>query len=350
MAAEDYRAIHPGRPVEVISGDHQNKPDIGSSLTRRWLDTEGVDLIIDVPNSAVALTVSDVVRAANRTFLVTGAVSSALTGTNCSPNTVHYSVDTWTMANVPTRAIIKQGGTRWFYITADYAFGADMQLQSSRAIENAGGSVVGSVKFPLNTMDFSSYLLQAQSSHADIVALAAANSDFVNAMKQSAEFNLIGGKQRVVGLAVYISDIIALSPDTVRGAVISSNWYWDLNDDTRAFAARFAKRFGGKVPTDLQAGAYSAVYDFLAASDEVGTSSDGRRIVERMKQRPNRDPVYGESIVRQDGRRMTPVYVFSVKDPSVSKKFDVFQLLNTVATADAYRPLSEGGCSLALSK
>ncbi len=346
MAAEDYRAQHPGRPVEVISADHQNKPDIGSALVRRWLDTEGVDLVLDVPNSAVALAVSGVVRDANRTLLVTGAVSSALTGEQCSPNTVHYSIDTWTLANVPTRALVAEGGRRWFYVSADYAFGADMQRQSSRALEAAGGTVVGSTTFPLNTMDFSSALLQAQSSGADVVALAAANGDFVNAMKQAEEFQLTGGRQRVVGLAVYLSDVLSLPAGAARGAVVTSNWYWNLSASTRDFANRFAARFGGKMPTSLQAGAYAATYDFLAASDEAGTSADGRAIVARMKARPNNDPVFGESVIRPDGRRITPVYVFTVQSPPPDRPADVYRVINTVAPADAYRPLADGHCPL----
>ncbi|MGE7416050.1 ABC transporter substrate-binding protein [Methylobacterium tarhaniae] len=346
MAAEDYRARHPGRPVEVISGDHQNKADIGSTIARRWTDTEGVDLIIDVPNSAVALAVSEIVKARNRTFLVTGGVSSALTGTQCSPNTVHYSLDTWTMANVPTQALVAQGGKTWYYVTADYAFGHDMQRQSTKALEKSGGKVVGSVNYPSNTMDYSSFLLQAQASNADVIALAAANGDFVNAMKQAVEFNLMGGKQKVVGLAVYISDIISLTSRIAKGAVVTNNWYWDLNDQTRAFSARFAKRFNGKVPTDLQAGAYAAVTNFLAAADEVGASSDGRAVVAKMKSRPNHDPLYGESTIRQDGRRTTPVYVWTVKDPTPGKTYDLFELLRTVPVSEAYRPLAEGGCPL----
>ncbi|MGA0594025.1 ABC transporter substrate-binding protein [Enterovirga sp. CN4-39] len=346
MAAEDYRAKHPGRAVEVISGDHQNKADVGSTIARRWVDTEGVDLIIDVPNSAVALAVSEIVKNANRTFLVTGGVSSALTGAQCSPNTVHYSIDTWTMANVPTQALVQQGGKTWFYVSADYAFGHDMQRQSTRALESAGGKVVGSVNYPLNTMDYSSFLLQAQASRADVIALAAANGDFVNAMKQAVEFNLTGGEQKVVGLAVYISDIVSLTSKVAKGAVVTNNWYWDLNDETREFTARFSKRFNGKVPTSLQAGAYAAVYNFLAAADEAKTSSDGRAVVAKMKARPNLDPIFGESTIRADGRRTSPVYVWSVKDPTPEKKFDLYQPIRTVPVAEAYRPLAEGNCPL----
>jgi len=346
MAAEDYRAQHPGRPVEVVSADHQNKPDVGSALVRRWLDTDGVDLVLDVPNSAVALAVSDVVRRANRTLLVTSAVSSALTGEQCSPNTVHYSIDTWTLANVPTRTLVAAGRKRWFYVSADYAFGADMQRQSVRALESGGGTMVGSVKFPLNTMDFSSYLLQAQASGADVIALAAANGDFVNAMKQADEFKLSGGSQRVVGLAVYTSDILSLPPGAARGAIVTDNWYWNLNDATRAFSARFAQRFGGKMPTSLQAGAYSAAYGFLAAADDAGTSTDGRAVIARMKQRPNHDPVFGESVIRPDGRRVTPVYVFAVQDPPRDQPSDVYRVVQTVSPAEAYRSLAEGHCPI----
>lgn len=349
MAAADYRAKHPGRPVDILSGDHQNKADVGSATVRGWIDTENVDAIVDVPNSAIALAVSDIVRNANKTFLVTGAVASLLTGERCSPNTIHYSIDTWTMANVPTQAMVKQGGDTWFYISTDYAFGHDMERQSSTALAKAGGKMVGSVRYPLGTLDYASFLLQAQSSGAKVIALAAPNMDFVNALKQAAEFGITQGNQKVLGLAVYISDILSIGPKVAKGAIVTSNWYWDLNDQTRDFAARFGQKFGGKVPTSLQAGTYSAVWQFLKAVDALGgNSSDGRAVVAKMKELPSDDPIYGPGSIRPDGRKLTPVYVFSVKEPT--KKNDVYEVIRTVPVDEAYRPMSEGNCPLVARK
>lgn len=345
MAAEDYRAKHPGRPVQILSGDHQNKTDVGSQMARAWIDTQGVDAILDVPNSAIALAVSEIAKNANRTLLVTGGVSSALTGERCSPNTIHYSIDTWTMANVPTQAMVQQGGDSWYYVTTDYAFGHDMEKQSSAALTKAGGKVVGSVRYPLGSMDYSSFLLQAQASKAKVVALAAPNADFVNAMKQATEFGLPQGGQKVLGLAVYISDILSIGPKSSKGAIVTSNWYWNLNDQTRDFAERFGKRFNGKVPTSLQAGSYSAVWQFLKAADALGgKSDDGRAIVAKMKELPSDDPIYGAGSIREDGRKMTPVYVLEVKEPTA--KNDVYEIVRTVPAEQAYRPLSEGNCPM----
>ena len=346
MAVEDYRARYPGRPVEVLSGDHQNKAEIGASMARSWYDTQGVDAILDVPNSAVALAVSEITKNANKTFLVTGGVSSQLTGEKCSTNTIHYSLDTWTMANVPTQSLVNQGGTSWFYISTDYAFGHDMERQSSQALEKAGGKVAGSVRYPLNSLDFSSYLLQAQGSKAKVIALAAPNGDFVNAVKQAAEFGIMGSSQQVTGLAVYISDIISLGADVAKGAIVTTNWYWNLNDGTRDFTKRFGERFNGKVPTELQAGTYSAVYQFLRATDALKQSSDGRAVVAKMKELPSDDPLFGPGTIRADGRKMTPVYVFSVKKPPADQKNDLYQLVRTVPVEEAYRPLADGNCPL----
>ncbi|WP_342640027.1 ABC transporter substrate-binding protein [Rhodoligotrophos ferricapiens] len=347
MAAEDYRKSHPGRPVEILSGDHQNKADVGLGLVRRWVDTEGVEAVIDVPNSAIALAVSDFMKNANKVFLGTGGVSSQLTGERCTPNTVHYSIDTWTMANVPTRTMVKDGGDTWFYISTDYAFGHDMEAQSTAALEKAGGKKLGSVAYPLGNLDFSSFLVQAQTSGAKVVALAAPNGDFVNAVKQAADFGMTQGDQKVVGLAVYISDIVSIGTNVANGAIVTNNWYWNLNDQTRDFANRFAERFKGKVPTSLQAGAYAAVWQYLAAVDELdGKSSDGKAIVAKMKASPSEDPIFGKSTIREDGRRMTPVYVWRVKEAPADNPNDVYELVQEVPVDQAYRPLNEGKCPL----
>ena len=347
LAAEDFGGRAAGLPVHILSGDHQNRPDTGSALARRWFDTEGVDAVVDLPNSAIALAVGEVARSANRVALVTAAVASRLTGDACSPNLVHYSLDTWSMSNVPSRALVQSGGTNWFYVTADYAFGHDLEKQSMDAVTRAGGKVLGSVRHPLGTTDFSSVLLQAQSSRASIVALSNSQADFINSMKQAAEFGLARRGQRVVGLAVYVSDIVSLGLEATQGATVVGNWYWDLNEGTRSFARRFGERMGGRMPTDLQANVYAAVTHFLRAADALGSSTDGRAIVAKMKALPTEDSIFGRGLIRADGRRVSPVYVFNVKSPAESRgRYDVYRLEREVPIEEAYRPVEQGGCPL----
>ena len=347
LAAEDFGGRAAGLPVHILSGDHQNRPDTGSALARRWFDTEGVDAVVDLPNSAIALAVGEVARSANRVALVTAAVASRLTGDACSPNLIHYSLDTWSMSNVPSRALVESGGTDWFYITADYAFGHDLEKQSMDAVTRAGGKVLGSVRHPLGTTDFSSVLLQAQSSRASIVALSNSQADFINSMKQAAEFGLARRGQRVVGLAVYLSDIVSLGLEATQGATVVGNWYWDLNEGTRSFARRFGERMGGRMPTDLQANVYAAVTHFLRAADALGSSTDGRAIVAKMKALPTEDSIFGRGLIRADGRRVSPVYVFNVKSPAESHgRYDVYRLEREVPIEEAYRPVEQGGCPL----
>jgi branched-chain amino acid transport system substrate-binding protein len=347
MAAEDFGGRAAGLPVQIVSGDHQSRADVGSAIARRWTDVEGVDAVVDLPNSAVALAVGEVVRNANRTAMVTAAVASRLTGDACSPNVIHYSLDTWSMSNVPSRALVQQGGSTWFYVTADYAFGHDLEKQSAEAVVRAGGRVVGQVRHPLGTTDFSSVLLQAQASRAAVIALANSQADFINTMKQAAEFGLARRGQRVLGLAVYVPDIVAIGLETTQGAVVTANWYWDLNDGTRAFARRFAERHGGRPPTSLQANVYAAVTHYLKAVDALGASTDGRAVVARMKATPTEDPLFGRGSIRPDGRRLSPVYVFQVKAPGDSTgRYDVYRLVREVPLEEAYRPLDQGGCPL----
>ncbi len=347
LAVEDYGGRAAGLPVQILSADHQNRPDVGSAIARRWIDLEGVDAIVDLPNSAVALAVGDVVRNANRTMLVTAAVTTRLTGDACSPNAIHYSLDNWSMANVPSRALVQDGGTTWFYITADYAFGHDLEQQSAAAVTRAGGRVLGSVRHPLGATDFSSVLLQAQASRAAVVALANSQADFINAMKQAAEFGLTRRGQRVLGLAVYVPDIVSLGLEATQGAVAISNWYWDLNEGTRAFARRFATRHGGRMPSSLQANVYAAVTHYLKAVDALGGSADGRAVVARMKAMPTEDALFGRGAIRADGRRLSPVYVFQVKAPAESSgRYDVYRLVREVPLEEAYRPIEQGGCPL----
>jgi len=347
LAAEDFGGRAAGLPVQILSGDHQNRADTGSAIARRWFDTEGVDAVVDLPNSAVALAVGEVARNANRVALVTAAVASRLSGDLCSPNLIHYSLDTWSMSNVPSRALVQQGGTTWFYITADYAFGHDLEKQSTEAVARAGGRVAGSVRHPLGTTDFSSVLLQAQASRASVVALANSQADFINSMKQASEFGLVRRGQRVVGLAVYISDIVSLGLEATQGAVVVGNFYWDLTEGTRSFARRFAERSGGRMPTDLQANVYAAVTHYLKAVEALGRSTDGRAVVARMKATPTEDTVFGRGQIRADGRRISPVYVFQVKAPAESTgRYDVYRLIREVPLEEAYRPIAQGGCPL----
>lgn len=347
LAAEDFGGRAAGLPVQILSGDHQNRADTGSAIARRWFDTEGVDAIVDLPNSAVALAVGEVARNANRVALVTAAVASRLSGDLCSPNLIHYSLDTWSMSNVPSRALVQQGGATWFYVTADYAFGHDLERQSNDAVTRAGGRVVGSVRHPLGTTDFSSVLLQAQASRASVVALANSQADFINSMKQASEFGLMRRGQRVVGLAVYISDIVSLGLEGTQGAIVVGNFYWDLTEGTRSFGRRFAERMGGRMPTDLQANVYAAVTHYLRAVEALGNSTDGRTVVARMKATPTEDSIFGRGEIRVDGRRVSPVYVFQAKAPGESlSRYDVYRLIREVPLEEAYRPIAQGGCPL----
>ena len=347
LAVEDFGGRAAGLPVQILSGDHQNRADTGSAIARRWFDTEGVDAVVDLPNSAVALAVGEVARNANRVALVTAAVASRLTGDLCSPNLIHYSIDTWSMSNVPSRTLVQQGGASWFYVTADYAFGHDLERQSSDAVTRAGGRVLGSVRHPLGTTDFSSVLLQAQASRASVVALANSQADFINSMKQASEFGLTRRGQRVVGLAVYISDILSLGLETTQGTVVVGNFYWDLTEGTRNFSRRFAERMGGRMPTDLQANVYAAVTHYLKAVEALGQSTDGRAVVARMKATPTDDTVFGQGEIRADGRRISPVYVFQVKAPAASaSRYDVYRLVREVPLEESYRPIAQGGCPL----
>ncbi|TDH60145.1 ABC transporter substrate-binding protein [Dankookia rubra] len=347
LAVEDFGGRAAGLPVRILSGDHQNRADTGSALARRWFDTEGVDAVVDLPNSAIALAVGEVARSANRVALVTAAVASRLTGDACSPNLIHYALDTWSMSNVPSRALVQAGGETWFYVTADYAFGHDLEKQSMDAVTRAGGKVLGAVRHPLGTTDFSAVLLQAQASRAKVVALANSQADFINGMKQTAEFGVARRGQRVVGLAVYVSDIVSLGLEATQGASVVGNWYWDLNDGTRGFARRFGERMGGRMPTDLQANVYAAVTHFLRAADALGGAADGRAVVARMKAMPTQDAIFGGGMIRADGRRISPVYLFTVKAPADSSgRYDVYRVEREVPAEEAYRPLEQGGCPL----
>jgi len=280
MAVEDFKAKQKGLNVEIVSADHQNKPDVGTQIVSRWIDSEGVDAIVDVPTSSVALAVNEVVRQKNRVFIDSGAASSDLTGAKCSPNTVHWTYDTWMLANGTGKAIVKTGGDTWFFITADYAFGAALERDTSAVITQNGGKVLGGVKVPLNTQDFSSFLLQAQASKAKIIGLANAGGDTINSIKQASEFGIVKGGQNLAGLLVFLTDVHGIGLDKAQGLILTETFYWDLNDQTRAWSKRFAALNGGKYPTMVHAGVYAGVLHYLKAVAALKADEPGIKVVD----------------------------------------------------------------------
>src|SRR5258706_4548471 len=346
MAIEDFKAKDKGLNVEVIFADHQNKPDVGSQIASRWIDAEGVDMIVDVPNSGVALAVNQVVRDKNKVFINSGAASSDLTGSKCSPNRVHWTYDTWMLANGTGSAIVKRGGDTWFFLTADYAFGLALERDTEAVVLKNGGKVLGKVRVPLNTQDFSSFLLQAQSSKAKIVGLANAGGDTINSIKQAAEFGIVKGGQNLAGLLVFLSDVHGLGLEKAQGLIFTESWYWDLNDQTRAWTKRFVAQNGGKYPTMVQAGVYSAVLHYLKAVAAL-KSDDGTKVIAKMKEMPTDDILFGKGTVRADGRKIHPAYLVEVKKPSESKgPYDYYTVRATIPANEAFRPMESGDCPL----
>jgi branched-chain amino acid transport system substrate-binding protein len=346
MAVEDFGAADKGINVEILSADHQNKPDVGSNITRQWIDVEGVDVIADVPTSSVALAVNEIVRQKNKAFLNSGAGSSDLTGKACSPNTVHWTYDTWALANGTGKAVVQTGGDTWFFLTADYAFGHALERDTMAVVEENGGQVLGSVRHPLSTADFSSFLLQAQASGAKVIGLANAGGDTTNAIKQAAEFGIVQAGQSLAGLLVFLTDVHALGLQTAQGLVLTESFYWDLNDKTREWSERFAELNGGKYPTMVHAGVYASVLHYLKAV-EATQSDDGTTIVAKMKEMPTDDPLFGQGEIRQDGRKIHDMYLFQVKSPEESKgPYDYYKLRATIPAAEAFRPIEEGECPL----
>ncbi len=352
MAAEDYaKATGSKLKIEIISADHQNKPDVGSSIARKWYDTEGVDMITDVPTSSVALAVSQVTTEKNKVNVNTGGGSSDLTGKACSPNFVHWLYDTWMLAHGTGSAVVKAGGDSWFFLTADYAFGHALERDTSEVVKASGGKVLGGVKVPLGTSDFSSFLLQAQSSKAKVVGLANAGADFTNSVKQAAEFGIVKGGQKMAGLLVFITDVHGLGLQTAQGLQLTETCYWDHDDGTRAWSKRFAAANGGKYPSADHAGVYASVLHYLKAVDALQDDTDGKAIVAKMKAMPTDDILFGKGTIRADGRKLHPAYLFEVKKPSESKyPWDYYKLIQTIPADKAFRPLDEGGCPLVAKK
>ena len=346
MAVEDYKASEKGINVEIVSADHQNKPDVGSNVARQWYDTENVDVIADVPTSSVGLAINEITKEKNKIFLASGPASSDLTGKACSPNTVHWTYDTWSLANGRGSAMVKQGGDTWFFVTADYAFGHALERDTSAVVEKAGGKVLGAVRHPFPGQDFSSFLLQAQSSGAKVIGLANAGGDTINSIKQASEFGITQGGQSLAALLMFISDVHALSLQTAQGLVLTSAFYWDLNDQTREWSKRFSEKNGGKQATMVQAGVYASVLHYLKAVDALD-DKDSAKVMEWMKANPSEDPLFGKGEIRADGRHVHDMYLFRVKKPEDSKgDWDYFETLATIPAAEAFRPLNEGGCSL----
>jgi len=344
LAAEQI-ASTTGMAVEIVSADHQNKPDVGSALARNWFDRGGVDAIADLGNSAVALAVSTVALEKNKTCLVSAGGSTLLTGAQCSPNTVQWTYDTYAETNALAQTLMADGQDTWFFITADYTFGQSLQEETTRALARLGGKVVGSVRHPLNSTDFSSYLLQAQASGAKVVALANGGEDTGRCAKQAREFGLTG-QQTIVGLAMLITDAYAIGLEAAQGLLVTETFYWDLNEGTRSFAQAWSARRGGREPTMMQAGVYGAVLHYLKAARALGgVTTDGAAVVQQMKAIPADDPAFGSGSIRPDGRAIHDNYVFRIKTPAQSKgPWDLYTKVRTVPGETAFRPMADGGC------
>jgi branched-chain amino acid transport system substrate-binding protein len=349
MAVEDSGLTKKGWTIDVLSGDHQNKPDIGVGIARKWYDEDKVDVIVDVPNSGVGLAIAGVAKEKNFVYMNSGAASSDLTGKACTPNTIHWTYDTYALANGTGKAVVKAGGDSWFFLTADYAFGHALQRDTSAVVEANGGKVVGSVDVPLNTPDFSSFLLQAQASNAKIIGLANAGGDTTNSIKQAHEFGIAGGGQKLAALLLFISDVNALGLDIAQGLQFTETFYWDMNDGTRAFSKRFSDRMKNHAePTMVQAGVYASLIDYFKALEALGGNPhDGAKVVAEMKELPTDDPLFGKGVIRIDGRTIHPAYLFEVKSPAESKyPWDYYKLIATIPADEAFRPLSESQCPL----
>jgi len=349
MAVEDSGMAKKGWKVDVVSADHQNKPDIATNIARQWIDVDKVDVLMDVLNSGVALAVNNVVKEKNAVMINSGAASSDLTNAQCTPNTVHWTYDTYMLAHSTGQALVKAGGNTWFFITADYAFGAALERDTTAVVQAAGGKVIGGVKHPLNTSDFSSFLLQAQASKAKIIGMANAGGDTTNTIKQAAEFGIVAGGQKLAGLLLFLTDVHSLGLKVAQGLNFTETFYWDMNDQTRAFSKRFAERMKTHAePTMVQAGVYAGLLHYFKALEALeGNPHDGARVVAKMKELPTDDPLFGKGSIRADGRKIHPAYLFEVKSPAESRgPWDYYKLVGTTSADQAFRPLSESACPL----
>lgn len=348
LAIEDFTAANKNITVEVVSGDPQNKPDNAATIARRWYDTDNVDLIIDIPTSGVALAVAGITREKNKVMIATTAGTSDLTGKACTPNTLHWVWDTWSSSHGTAEAVVKSGGRSWFFLTADYTFGTTMEREASEVVKANGGTVLGSVRHPLGATDFSSFLLQAQNSKAQIIGLANGGTDTINAIRTAGEFGLVAGGQKLAGLIVFITDIHALGLKAANGLQLTTAFYWDFTDKTRTFGERFGKRTGGKMPSMSQAGSYSATLAYLNAVARTGSAKDGAAVVSAMRAAATfDDPLFGKTSIRTDGRVIHDMYLVEVKKPAESARpYDYYKLISVIPGDKAFRPMSEGGCPL----
>ncbi len=347
MAVEDFGAEKKGMKVEIVGADHQNKPDVGSNIARKWFDVDGVDVIVDVPTSSVALAINQIAKEKNKVFIGSGPAASDLTGAQCTPNFVHWTYDTWALANGTGKAIVKTGGDTWFFITADYAFGHALERDTAAVVEKNGGKVLGRVRAPFPGTDFSSFLLQAQASKAKIIGLANAGGDTINSIKQAAEFGITRSGQNLAGMLVFINDVHSLGLQTAQGLIFTTAFYWDRNDESRAFAKRFAPQYKGNMPSMIQAGVYAGVLHYLKAVEALKSDADGRAVVAKMKELPTDDPLFGKGKIRADGRKIHDMYLVEAKKPSESKgPWDLLKIRATIPADEAFRPLNEGKCPL----
>lgn len=347
MAVEDFKPAEHGLKIEVVAADHQNKPDVGASITRQWYDRDGVDAVFDVPTSSVALAVAQITKEKNKAFVNSGGGTADLTGPQCTPNTVHWTYDTVALANGTGKAILKRGGKSWYFITADYAFGLALERDTKAVVLKNGGTVVGGVRTPFPNPDFSSFLLQAQASGAQVIGLADAGLDAANAIKQAHEFGIRQGGQQLAGLLVAETDIHSLGLEVAQGLVFTAAFYWDLTEATRAFSARFEKQMSGKKPTSYQAGVYASALHYFKAVAALKSARDGAAVVAKMKELPTDDPLFGRGMIRADGRKIHPMYLFEAKAPAESKgEWDLYKVLETIPGDQAFRPMSEGGCPM----
>jgi len=349
MAVEDSGLAAKGWKIDLISADHQNKPDIATTIARQWIDVEKVDIFMDVLNSGVGLAVNNVVKEKNSVMINTGAATSDLTNAQCSPNTVHWVYDTYMLANSTGQALVKAGGDTWYFLTADYAFGHALERDTTAVVVKSGGKVIGTVKHPLNSSDFSSFLLQAQASKAKIIGMANAGGDTTNTIKQASEFGIVAGGQKLAGLLLFITDVHSLGLKVAQGLSFTETFYWDLNDGTRAFSKRFSERMKNKaMPSMVQAGVYSGLVHYFKTLEAMGGNPhDGAKVVAKMKELPTDDALFGKGSIRADGRKIHPAYLFEVKKPEESKgPWDYYKLIGTTPAEQAFRPLSESACPL----
>jgi branched-chain amino acid transport system substrate-binding protein len=345
LAIAEFGGTVNGKKIELVSADHQNKPDVGGAIARQWYDNDKVDAIVDVPTSSVALAVQDVARERKKMFLISGAASSDLTGKACSPTGIHWTYDTIALANGTGSAVVKAGGDSWFFITADYAFGHALERDTAAVVTASGGKVLGQVRVPLNTPDFSSYLLQAQASKAKIVGLANAGGDTINSIKQAAEFGLVEGGQKMAGLLVFVTDIHSLGLKTANGLQLTEAFYWDQTDETRTWSKRFIEKIN-HAPTMVQAGVYGAVMHYLNAIKALG-SDDGLTVVKKMKETPINDFMTKNGKILENGRVIRDMYLFEVKKPADSKgPWDYYKQISTIPGEQAFKRPGGNECPL----